>query len=102
MYTHGFGTVAAQVNSITADGGPLLTLEDIPPVGEPTTEQPRIYYGEFNDVDFVVVNSSTDELDFEGASGETPFTYTGDGAASSSAGTSAVPSSRGASRTRTC
>ena len=79
VYTHGYGTVAAQVNSITADGGPLLTLEDIPPDGQPVTEQPRIYYGEFNDVDFVVVNSSTDELDFEGASGETPFTYTGEG-----------------------
>jgi hypothetical protein len=79
VYTHGYGTVAAQVNSITPDGGPLLTLEDIPPDGQPVTEQPRIYYGEFNDVDFVVVNSSTDELDFEGASGETPFTYTGEG-----------------------
>ena len=79
VYTHGYGTVAAQVNSITADGGPLLTLEDIPPDGQPVTEQPRIYYGEFNDVDFVVTNSSTDELDFEGASGETPFTYTGEG-----------------------
>ena len=79
VYTHGYGTVAAQVNSITSDGGPLLTLEDIPPDGQPVTEQPRIYYGEFNDVDFVAVNSSTDELDFEGASGETPFTYTGKG-----------------------
>jgi uncharacterized protein len=79
VYTHGYGTVAAQVNSITPDGGPLLTLEDIPPDGQPVTEQPRIYYGEFNDVDFVAVNSSTDELDFEGASGETPFTYTGKG-----------------------
>jgi uncharacterized protein len=79
VYTHGYGTVAAQVNSITPDGGPLLTLEDIPPDGQPVTEQPRIYYGEFNDVDFVVVNSSTDELDFEGASGETPFTYAGEG-----------------------
>jgi uncharacterized protein len=79
VYTHGFGTVAAQVNSISADGGPLLTLEDIPPEGQPATDQPRIYYGEINDVDFVVVNSSTDELDFEGTSGETPFTYDGQG-----------------------
>ena len=79
VYTHGFGTVAAQVNSITPDGGPLLTLEDIPPEGQPVTDQPRIYYGEINDVDFVVVNSETDELDYEGASGQTPFTYTGDG-----------------------
>jgi uncharacterized membrane protein (UPF0182 family) len=79
VYTHGFGTVAAQVNSITLDGGPLLTLEDIPPEGEPATAQPRIYYGELNDVDFVVVNSTTDELDYEGASGTTPFTYDGEG-----------------------
>jgi uncharacterized membrane protein (UPF0182 family) len=79
VYTHGFGTVAAQVNSITPDGGPLLTLEDIPPEGQPVTDQPRIYYGEINDVDFVVVNSETDELDYEGASGQTPFTYTGQG-----------------------
>jgi len=79
VYTHGFGTVAAQVNSITSDGAPLLTLEDIPPEGEPATDQPRIYYGEIDDVDFVVVNSTTEELDFEGASGETPFTYDGEG-----------------------
>ena len=79
VYTHGFGTVAAQVNSTTTDGGPLLTLEDIPPEGEPSTAQPRIYYGEFNEVDFVVVNSTTAELDYEGASGETPFTYDGEG-----------------------
>jgi uncharacterized membrane protein (UPF0182 family) len=79
VYTHGFGTVAAQVNSITSDGAPLLTLEDIPPEGRPVTEQPRLYYGELDDVDFVVVNSSTEELDYEGASGETPFAYTGEG-----------------------
>jgi hypothetical protein len=82
VYTHGFGAVAAQVNSITADGAPLLTLEDIPPEGEPTTVQPRIYYGEVSDPDdapFVVVNSLTNELDYEGASGETPFAYDGQG-----------------------
>jgi uncharacterized membrane protein (UPF0182 family) len=82
VYTHGFGAVAAQVNSITADGAPVLTLEDIPPEGEPATEQPRIYYGEVNDpadADFVVVNSLTDELDYEGAAGQTPFTYDGKG-----------------------
>jgi uncharacterized protein len=82
VYTHGFGAVAAQVNSITADGAPVLTLEDIPPQGEPLTEQPRIYYGEVHgpdDADFVVVNSLTDELDYEGVTGETPFTYDGEG-----------------------
>ena len=79
VYTHGFGAVAAQVNSISSDGAPLLTLEDIPPDGEPATAQPRIYYGEVDEVDFVVVNSLTDELDYEGAAGQRPFAYDGQG-----------------------
>jgi uncharacterized protein len=79
VYTHGFGSVAAQVNSLSPDGAPLLTLEDIPPEGEPATDQPRIYFGEIDEVDFVVVRSSTAELDYEGASGDEPFTYTGEG-----------------------
>jgi uncharacterized protein len=79
VYTHGYGAVAAQVNSLSSDGAPLLTLEDIPPVGEPATEQERIYYGESNEVDFVVVNSETLELDYEGAAGATPFAYDGRG-----------------------
>jgi uncharacterized protein len=77
VYTHGFGAVAAQVNSITADGAPLFTLEDIPPVGEPSTDQERIYFGEVDEVDFVVVNAESSELDYEGDQGTTPFTYDG-------------------------
>jgi uncharacterized membrane protein (UPF0182 family) len=79
VYTHGFGAVAAQVNSITADGAPVLTLEDIPPQGEPVTDQPRIYYGERDDVRFVVVKAKSSELDYQGATGQTPFTYDGQG-----------------------
>jgi uncharacterized membrane protein (UPF0182 family) len=79
VYTHGFGAVAAQVNSITVDGAPVLTLEDIPPEGEPTTQQPRIYYGERDDVRFVVVKAKSSELDYQGATGQTPFTYDGKG-----------------------
>jgi uncharacterized protein len=79
VYTHGFGAVAAQVNSITVDGAPVLTLEDIPPQGEPVTNQPRIYYGERDDVQFVVVNAKSSELDYQGATGQTPFTYDGKG-----------------------
>lgn len=79
VYTHGFGSVAAQVNSLSRDGAPLLTLEDIPPVGEPETEQERIYFGEVDEVEFVVVRSKTLELDYEGAAGEQPYTYEGEG-----------------------
>jgi len=80
VYTHGFGAVAAQVNSIAADGAPLFTVEDIPPVGEPSTNQERIYFGEVDEVDFVVVNAETSELDYEGtAGGTTAFSYDGEG-----------------------
>ena len=67
-YTHGFGAVAAQVNTATAEGQPVLTLKDIPPVGDPSIVQPRIYYGEGEDVPFVVVNTDLPEVDYEGAS----------------------------------
>jgi uncharacterized protein len=77
VYTHGFGAVAAQVNGISADGAPLLTLEDIPPEGEPATNQPRIYFGELDDVDFVVAKGNTAELEYVGR--EARFSYTGTG-----------------------
>jgi uncharacterized membrane protein (UPF0182 family) len=79
VYTHGYGAVAAQVNTATTEGAPLLTLRDIPPVGEPKIAEPRIYFGELNDVPFVVTNTGTKELDYEGASQEQETTYTGTG-----------------------
>jgi uncharacterized membrane protein (UPF0182 family) len=66
-YTHGYAGVAAEVNSATAEGQPVFTLENLPPEGDPLPTQPRIYYGESNDVPFVVVGTTTQELDFEGA-----------------------------------
>ena len=68
VYTHGFGAVASQVNTSTSEGQPLFTLRDIPPVGEPLLEGdgPRVYYGEGEDVSFVVVDTAADELDYQG------------------------------------
>ena len=77
VYTHGFGAVAAQVNTASAEGAPVLTLQDIPPTGEPTLAQPRIYYGELNDVPFVVVGTKTQELDYEGAPSQQSYQGTG-------------------------
>jgi uncharacterized membrane protein (UPF0182 family) len=65
VYTHGFGAVAAQVNTATSEGQPVLTLKDLPPVGEPTLTQPRIYYGESGQVPFIIAGTSG-ELDYEG------------------------------------
>ncbi len=79
VYTHGFGAVAAQVNLATSEGAPVLNLRDVPPVGEPVAEQPRIYYGEVPGEDFIVVNTKTRELDYEGSDRELRFSYGGSG-----------------------
>jgi uncharacterized membrane protein (UPF0182 family) len=79
-YTHGFGAVAAQVNTATTEGQPVLTLKDIPPVGVPPITQPRIYFGEGEDVPFVVVKTDLAELDFERNDNTTQTeTYAGEG-----------------------
>ena len=85
VYTHGFGAVASVVNTATPEGAPQFTLQDIPPVGEPPLEAngQRVYYGESSDVQFVVVDTATQELDYQGTATDDQeqqkFTYDGDG-----------------------
>jgi uncharacterized protein len=73
VYTHGYGAVSSLVNTATPEGAPVLTLRDIPPLGEPSLTgpgaQPRIYYGEGEDVPFVVVDTGAAELDYQGTAG---------------------------------
>ena len=80
VFTHGYGAVAARVNTANAEGAPVFTLSDLPPgeTDQPALTQPRIYYGEGDPTDsaFVITNSGTPELDYEGAP---PFVYDGDG-----------------------
>jgi uncharacterized membrane protein (UPF0182 family) len=77
VYTHGFGAVATQANSATTEGVPDFVLQDIPPVGEPLPEQPRVYYAEGTDVPFVVVNTGTPELDYVDAPDPQPYAGSG-------------------------
>jgi uncharacterized membrane protein (UPF0182 family) len=85
VYTHGFGAVISQVNTSTAEGQPLFTLRDIPPIGEPVLDGngQRVYYGEGADVAFVVVDSGARELDYQGTpeddQEQISFNYDGDG-----------------------
>jgi uncharacterized membrane protein (UPF0182 family) len=72
-YTHGFGATAVPVNTATSEGQPVFLLGDLPPVGEPEMDQPRIYYGESDDVPFVVVGTNVDELDYDGAPENVPY-----------------------------
>jgi uncharacterized membrane protein (UPF0182 family) len=87
QYTHGFGAVASQVNAATTEGQPVFTLRDIPPIGAPALEGngQRVYYGEgaAGDAAFVVVDTGTDELDYQGTAtddqAQATFSYDGDG-----------------------
>jgi uncharacterized membrane protein (UPF0182 family) len=68
-YTHGYGAVAAQVNTATAEGQPDYVLENLPPTTSvpslDLSDQPRIYYGESDQEPFVVTNTNVNELDFQ-------------------------------------
>jgi hypothetical protein len=59
VYTHGFGFVAAYGNTRNADGSPVWAEEDIPPVGELGTYEPRIYFGE-NSPEYSIVGAPED------------------------------------------
>jgi len=81
-YTHGYGAVAAQVNEATTQGQPDYVLQDLPPTTvDPSLDlsaQPRIYFGESDDEQFVVVNTNVGELDFQqDASANTQYQGTG-------------------------
>ncbi len=62
-YTHGFGAVMTPVGSVGIEGRPGFVLQDIPPVGQPKIDEPRIYYGELS-TDYVIVGTSQDEFDY--------------------------------------
>ncbi|MFF1822369.1 UPF0182 family protein [Kribbella sp. NPDC058245] len=46
VYTHGYGVVAANGNQRAADGTPVFSEKDLPPVGQLGDYEPRIYFGE--------------------------------------------------------
>lgn len=67
VYTHGFGLVASRVNEATGEGQPVFLLKDIPPEGPPgglSVKEPRVYYGEQEEVPFVIAGSAEKEFDF--------------------------------------
>jgi uncharacterized membrane protein (UPF0182 family) len=84
VYTHGYAAVASDVNSATTEGAPNFTVSNIPPTGTgpqvAAADQNKnaVYYGEgtSGDAAFVIVNSKTPELNYEGGP---PVPYTGGG-----------------------
>ncbi len=74
VYTHGYGAVLTAVNGVTSEGLPKFDLSDIPPVGEPKIDQPRIYYGQ-QTPNYVIVG--TNQAEFDGADKTSRFAGSG-------------------------
>jgi uncharacterized membrane protein (UPF0182 family) len=65
LFTHGNGVVMSPVTRKSAEGLPILYVQDIPPVapGGPAVREPRIYFGQGAD-SYVIVKGSTPEFDY--------------------------------------
>ncbi|HQR78848.1 MAG TPA: UPF0182 family protein, partial [Actinomycetota bacterium] len=83
VYTHGYGLVASYDNRANSEGEPEFFAEDIPPQGELTMSQPRVYYGEKSPVYSIVGGpGGPREFDFPddtSPSGQRTNTYDGTG-----------------------
>ena len=83
-YTHGYGLVAVPVNGFLPQGGPDLTVRNIPPVStDPRFEvtRPEVYYGERTN-DHVYVNTTQQEFDYPSGEENVYSDYEGDGGVS--------------------
>src|SRR2546428_1725014 len=78
VFTHGLGAVVSPVGGVASDGAPLYLVKDIPPVGEPKIDQPRIYYGELTN-EYVIVDTSQDEFDYTTDQGNVQTRFNGQG-----------------------
>ncbi len=92
FYTHGIGIAMSPATEFTPEGRPIFFAQDIPangeiPVSSPDqnaspdimVKNPRIYYGE-NTKDYVIVNTDTQELDYQTGEGDLIVTnYAGSG-----------------------
>lgn len=82
VYTHGYGFVAAPGNQVDAQGAPDFTEKDIPPTGNLSIGQPRVYFGERSPSYSIVGGPVQRELDYpndQSPTGQTNTSYTGKG-----------------------
>lgn len=75
VYTHGLGAVLSPANNVTSDGKPDFLLQDIPPIntsGSPNldVDQPRIYFSDDAQSDFLIAASLEGEIDIPTGPGD--------------------------------
>lgn len=81
IYTHGYGMVMAEANRITAEGLPLLFVQDAPPEVKTTSlklTRPEIYYGEVVH-EPVFVRTAQKEFSYPSGADNVFTTYDGHG-----------------------
>ena len=85
QYTHGYGMVASLANEATGAGTPSFLVEDVPGTARSgaealNPEEARLYYGEaFNELEYSVVNSKQQEIDYPTNDGLERSRYEGEG-----------------------
>lgn len=80
VYTHGYGLVMNPVDVVTKEGLPEFYIQDIPPeslFSELEIERPEIYFGE-DTWNYVIVKSTTEELDYPSGEQNIYTEYQGD------------------------
>jgi uncharacterized membrane protein (UPF0182 family) len=79
-FTHGHGVVFGPVNQVTSGGLPEFFIKDIPPVATTSVKvtRPEIYFGELAN-DYVLVKTSSQELDYPAGDQNIYTTYEGRG-----------------------
>ena len=81
IYTHGYGLVLSEVNKMTSDGLPVLSIHDAPPkIETPSLKltRPEIYYGEVTH-EPVFVNTSQEEFNYPSGEKNEKSHYEGKG-----------------------
>ena len=81
IYTHGYGVVMAEANRITANGQPVLFIQDAPPKvqpGSPKLTRPELYYGEVTH-EPVFVDTQQAEFNYPSGNENVQTRYSGKG-----------------------
>jgi uncharacterized membrane protein (UPF0182 family) len=82
-FTHGMGLTMSPVNEVTAEGLPVLFVQDLPPktTGSLKVTRPQMYFGELT-TSHVFVNTNQKEFDYPSGEANVFRAYTGSGGVS--------------------
>jgi uncharacterized protein len=78
QYTHGYGLAMCLAADKNDQGGPVFTIEDLPPRGSPAVSRPEIYYGS-EMTGYEIVPTGVKEFDYPEGDQNVYTSYSGHG-----------------------